>query len=54
MLIYMYMTYLKIKSGLVVCLCAPGVNPVTLQLDLDNLFQLDNLVLSFKVWLFQF
>ncbi|KAI3370517.1 hypothetical protein L3Q82_025278 [Scortum barcoo] len=24
------------------------VNPVTLQLDLDNLFQLDNLVLSFK------
>lgn len=25
-----------------------GVNPVTLQLDLNNLFQLDNLVLSFK------
>ncbi|KAM4740269.1 laminin subunit beta-3 [Anableps anableps] len=25
-----------------------GINPVTLQLDLNNLFQLDNLVLSFK------
>lgn len=29
--------------------CPVDVDPVTLQLDLDNLFQLDNLVLSFKV-----
>ena len=30
------------------CLYAE-LNPVTLQLDLDGLFQLDNLVLDFKV-----
>lgn len=29
--------------------CPVEVSPVTLELDLDNLFQLDNLVLSFKV-----
>lgn len=29
--------------------CSAEATPVTLQVDLDNLFQLDNLVLSFKV-----
>lgn len=36
--------------GNVVLIVVPAeVNPVTVQLDLDDLFQLDNLVLSFKV-----
>lgn len=33
----------------VLLVCLIELNPVTLQLDLNNLFQLDNLVLSFKV-----
>lgn len=33
----------------VLLVCPVEVSPVTLELDLDNLFQLDNLVLSFKV-----
>lgn len=39
-----------VESFLMLFLLYSGVTPVNLQLDLNSLFQLDSLVLSFKVW----